>query len=495
MRLNPRAIIFEKLVPSLFGKEAVKKLAINSAGYYAVVETVEIAADYNDWVKENEDFIINFASVAMIGSAFIRSGKVADLGSMLIRNPKTWIAGLTATAVYPAVEAMDFSFVESVELVDNVPERTFTVVWEGYGSTGPKPFVKVIIAKTQRKILFKSNVDGLGERLARLPVGGLSYLFDDTDEMAISNFAQSLAAESVATLASGDLSNLRRELQDMSAAKILTSQRSLLESMTRRYNYLTEDQIASEMQNSLMRVERTVGPVTFETGVTAEDLEYLLIGDKLFVIDEDKKLIFTDPLQHNLLPSHHASTANRYASLVVRFIQILKNSPEVPFFKSDDDDDVEITTPLSDSQYSLYLARVADANGSGKYAYHFVGSEVSSIDSFLETAKSLTNGIIDLTDDNLTSSIADVSSKSDMSLFVDSIGESFSNGIDSITSWFGDDEDSNTTRSSMGGLTTSGGGVANASSTEDAKEEDSKFVGNTPVKVESGSRLIKLLGF
>lgn len=491
MKLNPLVLVLERLGTQLFSRAVAQRLTVNAAGYYTVVETVEIAADYNDWVKENQNFIINFASVAMLGGTALGGAKMANLGSALVRNPKAWIAGVSAAAVFPAVHAADFSVKQGVEMIEGVAENTFTVSWNKYGSTAIQPYVKVIISSKEEKVYFSSNVDGLAESLTLLPIGGLKFLLDDDDAIARSHFAQSIASEAVGRIASGELSTLRQELQEMSAGRILTSQRSLLEMFDRRFEYLDEDQIASEMQSSLHRVERTTGPMTFETGRTTDGNEYLLISDKLFIINEENQLQFANASEHTLDYNPDAPRANRYAALMLRFIQIVRESDYVPFFIEDEDDGFEITSPLTDGEFSLHLARLKTEANSSVYSYFFVGEEISSFESFAQGAKDLTGGLIDLTSDTLSTDIADLSNES-------SISEMFSGAVSAVQDftgfWSTEEEERAPGTVSSGSIL--GGSVpsAQAASQDEAKEAET-FVGNTAVNVLSGRKLAKLLGF
>jgi hypothetical protein len=492
------------LVLGLFTRKAAASLAKTSAGYVVIKETVEMAADYNDWVAENQNFIINFASIGALGGRFIKAGSVVSTFTSLIRNPKAWIAGISGGSAYAALESLDFRFERSYEVIDDEAVNTYSLAWSDLGKRLDSTLLKVAFSKENEQIMFYSNVDGLAERLAVLPIGGLSNLFGDDNEGARLDFIQSVAAEAGSVLISSELMDLRKDLQSKNALELLTSQRSLAEFYIRKFPYLDGDTIASELVKSLNRVETRSGPLTFEVGQTSDEEEFLLVGNKLFIVNEEDELIFKEAADVVLTNHPKAPKATAYAHLMVKYIQVLQASDLIPFHRLEGDDKeggiIEATSPLSDGRFSLSLERAKFSAGkTDKYAYYFRGEKVDSFESFAKGASELTGGFVNVGPSSLTDDITKLDSESSFSRGWDSF-------YNSINFWDDEKDESKTakpnkragsTSSVEGGLFDRGEAQPVGELVADSDITDSKtaegYVGNDKVYYERADKLVSYL--
>lgn len=226
-----QALKFGSALLRVIGAREISRRAFLAAGknlgtWLAITEVIDTAAEYSDWVEENQDSIILAASVGTLGTSFIRGR--AKSASVFFGTKASVFAKLSIPRATESAKA----------IIKN------TIIKARQGALKIKfPNGETIQMMTKNGSIWFHPGDGMiGQSLLAAGFGGAFLKMSEVEWTASAN---QIAAAGAALLADHAAAEIEDSFRSESPIALLTHSGRLTATVQRQFPFISEDEIAA----------------------------------------------------------------------------------------------------------------------------------------------------------------------------------------------------------------------------------------------------------
>lgn len=277
-----------QVVRTLLARQITRRsfliFARDTAGYYALSEVLDTAANYNDWLKENKDSVL----LAAVGAHTLTG---------LARNS---LSKVTGRLVVPKIFSK-MNVTRVTQGVRDVLSRTkYRASSEGFHVTFPNGESLRVFMRKGKPVITGNGKFVYPALLAAGFGGAVTAMTRDDWETA----AQQVAAVGAQFIHDLALNEIESDCRSRNALTTLNSLQTLANAYAAQYPYLTSDEIVAKIMLTLSDEETHVGKYWLDSFVDETQRFVICINGAAFAQDPDAQNTFVrvEPGRRTALP-------------------------------------------------------------------------------------------------------------------------------------------------------------------------------------------------